>query len=109
MAFQQLSRWKDSSATVRVSLIGRPLSQSRPSSFRANLDGVIAVFDEGSKTLAISASGGNQIEMHLDECVFNDVPFGSPDPADSAELEAVLQIDLPTGEVCVLMVCRILN
>lgn len=105
--FDRLTKWKESSTIVRVSLrgVGRP---EKPSSIRLQLDGLVLVAE--GETVVISASDRSHVEMRLvDECVFNSVAFGSPDPADSADLDFVLQIDFPTGESCVLLFMRPLN
>jgi hypothetical protein len=102
-AFAKLTKWKDSSTRVRVNFNG-----VLPLSIRADVTGTIGVFDEESKILVISGTEAS-FEMHLPECTFDAVNFGSPNAADSAEIEEVLQICFPSGEKALLVAFRALN
>jgi|ERR1700722_7718783 len=109
MVFTRLTKWKDSSTKVRVSLRGPSLGKDKSPFVRLQLDGLIKLAD-GITVVISSADNSSLVEMQLvDECVFNSVTFGGPDPADCTDLDFVLQIDFPTGDSCVLFFMRPLN
>jgi hypothetical protein len=106
--FKLLTKWKDTETTVRLSVNGIPRSKNGPRPFHAEMDGVILVAEEADKIVVVKGDRCS-CQMSFDECVFHNSRLLNADETDSAEIEAIIRIDFPNGEVCVLTAIRALN
>jgi hypothetical protein len=108
---EQFRRWKETSATVRVSFQGLPVTPGSPRPVTANVDGAVFVVDgDDEKALVIVGRNGNNIQMYLtDGCVFQTVASGNEDETNIADMDSIISITFPTGEVCFVTFYHLLN
>jgi hypothetical protein len=106
---ERFRKSKESSARVRVSFVGLPGSPQNQRPVSAYFDGCVINVDGEEDAIIIAGGSANNIHMRLTDCAFQNVAFGAPHDADVADMEAVVQITFPTGEVCVVSFYRPLN
>ncbi len=103
-ALDLFRKWKDESARVRVGFGGVTGFKE----IRVHVVGFVKVVDPAGM-VEIS---GNKSEIHLDlrECRFKYAepkePPGDLLLADIADLDSILHIDFPTGEMCIVFAFR---